>query len=205
MADMTKSGLAIALSRLRAFSGPDDRLEQYLSDPEIAAEVLWYAFMRGNIRDRTVADLGAGTGMLGIGALMLGAKRLIFVEKDQEAIRILEENLKGYRSYKIIHDDISRFEGRADTVLQNPPFGTRENHADREFLKKAFTVADAVYSFHKTSTKRYILSLAEKSGFAGLVVDDFSFPLKKTRPYHKRRLHRIEVTCFLFLKKTITI
>ena len=41
-----------------------------------------------------------------------------------------------------------------DTVIMNPPFGTRVTSADMVFLKTAYDVATtSVYSLHKTSTR----------------------------------------------------
>ncbi len=200
MEKMSKSGLAIELSRLKVFTDAHMKLEQHPTDPEIAADVLWSAYMRGDIEGKIIADLGAGTGILGIGALMLGAGKVEFVEKDLDAIRLLEENLRGFRDYEIKQADILDIEGRADTVLQNPPFGTREKNIDRIFLKKAFGMAGKVYSFHKTATKGYIISFAEKKGFSVEGVIDFRFPLKQSQPHHRRRIHRIEVSCIIFKK-----
>jgi predicted RNA methylase len=50
-----------------------------------------------------------------------------------------------------------------DTVIMNPPFGTRVKNADMIFLKAAFDVASSsVYSLHKTSTRE----VRECSAFA---------------------------------------
>ena len=39
---------------------------------------------------------------------------------------------------------------RADTVLMNPPFGTRRKGADMEFLEAAFNLStNAIYSLNK--------------------------------------------------------
>src|SRR3989338_11601347 len=92
---ITKSRLAIILSKLRQFENPKFLDEQYTTDSEIAAMVLWNAYMSGNIKGKTIAYLGAGTGILGIGALLLGAKKVFFVEKDENAVKILKENLEG--------------------------------------------------------------------------------------------------------------
>ncbi|CAN0900116.1 rRNA N6-adenosine-methyltransferase METTL5 [Linum grandiflorum] len=41
-----------------------------------------------------------------------------------------------------------------DTVVMNPPFGTRKKGADMDFLSAALKIASqAVYSLHKTSTR----------------------------------------------------
>ena len=82
----SKSGLAVVLSRLSVFQRPKVRVEQYPTDSEIAAEVLWSAFMKGDIDKMCIADLGCGTGILGIGALLLGAKKVYFLDIDQNAL-----------------------------------------------------------------------------------------------------------------------
>ena len=46
---MTKSGLAVLLSRLEGFKEPKVREEQYLMDSEIAAFVLWNAYLLKDI------------------------------------------------------------------------------------------------------------------------------------------------------------
>ena len=53
---LTKSGLAIKLSRLKAFSSPKLLSEQYPTDSEVAADVLWAAFMNGDIEGKIVAE-----------------------------------------------------------------------------------------------------------------------------------------------------
>ena len=41
----------------------------------------------------TVVDMGAGNGILGIGALLLGASKVIFVETDPAALDTIETNI----------------------------------------------------------------------------------------------------------------
>jgi rRNA N6-adenosine-methyltransferase METTL5 len=46
---------------------------------------------------------------------------------------------------------------RADTVVMNPPFGTRRKGADMEFLAAALKLSrGSVYSLHKSSTRSHI-------------------------------------------------
>ncbi len=49
--------------------------------------------MLGSLEGVTVLDLFAGTGALGIEALSRGAGRVVFVERDHLAARVLGENL----------------------------------------------------------------------------------------------------------------
>jgi putative methylase len=192
----SRATLAVMLSKLEIFQSPDQRLEQYATDSEVAATALWDAYMKGDIQGRVIADLGAGTGILGIGALMLGAKKVIFVEKDD--ISTLQRNLGAKDRAIVMQMDISDFSEHCDVVIENPPFGTQDKHADRLFLKKAFFIAPIVYSFHKSETIPYLEGFAKQHGFSMTGRHDFSFPLKKTLAHHKKSIHRIDVTCARF-------
>ncbi|MBN1385465.1 methyltransferase [Candidatus Woesearchaeota archaeon] len=194
---LSKSGLAIELSKLKAFEDPSAKQEQYPTDSEIAAEVLWQAKMLGDVDDKKISDLGAGTGILGIGALLLGAEECIFVEKDADAVKICKENIEGYDiNAEVIQGDINDLNEKCDVIIMNPPFGTKKEHADKRFLEQAFRTADIIYSFHKTSTEKFVKAIAKDHGFDVTNRWDFSFPLKKTHKFHKRKIHRIEVSCF---------
>jgi len=191
---LTKSSLAIALSRLDVFDRPDLLSEQYPTDSEVAAEALWQAYMLGDIKGKSIIDLGAGTGILGIGALLLGARSCKFVEIEPEAVKTLRANLRGLGlKSRIIQSEINLFEGSADVVIQNPPFGTKTIHADRDFLIKAMASAPVVYSFHKAATQTFIEKIAEKNGFCETHCWQYAFPLKRTHNHHTRRIHKIDV------------
>jgi len=191
----TKKELAVTLSKLKVFDAADIKLEQYPTDSEIASDVLWSGYMNHDLKG-TIADLGAGTGILGIGALLLGSSKVFFVEKDAFALKILHQNVDEFDNYEIISSDISEFDIKVDVVIMNPPFGTRIIHADTDFLLKAFSIAPVIYSFHKTSTKAYIEGFSNKNGYQVTTVMDFTYPLKKTQKQHKRNIHRIDVSCF---------
>lgn len=192
----SKNELAIALSKLNSFDSPKMESEQYNTDSEIAAEVLWTAFMDGDIKNRTIADLGAGTGILGISCLLLGAKKVYFVEQDKDVIQTLKNNIERNPRAVIVNKDISGFTQKVDVVIQNPPFGTKRKHADREFLVKAFSLAKTIYSFHKTSTRRFIESIAKDHQFQITGVFEFSFSLKKTMDFHTKKTRKIQVSCY---------
>lgn len=195
---LTKSGLAIKLSRLKTFSSPKLLLEQYPTDSEIAAEVLWIAYMKGDVEGKIVADFGCGTGILGIGCLLLGAKRVYFVDSDGEALSAAAENLNSLRlkGFELIKSGISKISLDCDVVVQNPPFGTKRKHADRVFLLKAFSTACVIYSIHKASSTAFIEKLSRDNGFMITDVLRCRMPLKSSFSFHKRRLHRIDAACF---------
>ena len=196
----SKSALAVQLGKVAPFKAPKDRAEQYATDPELAADMLWLAYMQRDIEGRKVLDLGAGTGILGIGALMLGAKKVMFVENDKDAIEQLKENLSGFDSYEIIDKDATSTLPTADIVVTNPPFGTRDKHADICFLDSASKVAETVYSIHKSVTKDYIIGHAKKLGYRTTHHLEREIMLKRTQGFHTRSIHRIGVTVFRLQK-----
>lgn len=203
----SKSQLAIVLSRLEGFYKPKVRQEQYLIDSEIGASVLWNAYLLGDIEGNVIADLGCGTGVLGIGALLLGSNTVFFVDFDEEALKTAKNNVlkvksEGYSlgKAKFICQDISNLKIKAEVVLQNPPFGTKIKHNDIFFLEKAMETAPVVYSFHKSETKAFLQRFSAKNNAETTHIWDFKFPLKATFEFHRRQIHRINVSCFRFQK-----
>ncbi len=205
--NITKSGLAVVLSQLKNFEEPKVRQEQYFMDSEIAASVLWNAYLLKDIEGKEIADLGCGTGVLGIGALMLGAKHAFFVDSDEKALQTAKDNISKVKSegYELgeaefICSDIGKLEIKADTIIQNPPFGTKIRHNDIFFLQKALQTVDVVYSFHKSETLGFLRKFAAKNNAEITHVFDFKFPIKASFSFHRRQIHRINVSC-LRLKK----
>jgi len=201
----SKSKLAIILSKLKTFSSPDLMAEQYATDSEIAAEVLWNAFYLYDIENKTIADLGSGTGILGLGALLLGAKKVFFIESDKNSTKTAKENLKfleeklGIKLVKkaiFLNQDINNFNEKVDIVIQNPPFGTKQKHADKMFLEKAFSITKIIYSFHKLETERFVNKISEDYGFEITHLWKFDFPIKATYSFHRKKIQRIKVGCW---------
>ena len=211
----TKSGLGIFLSTLKGFEDPKVMSEQYTVEPEIAADVLWRALYSEKVRDREVADLGCGTGILGIGALILGASKVYFIDNDENVLKIAKNNLKyTYDCIKsecsdeenimdravFLCQNIENFDKKVDTVIMNPPFGVKVRHADKIFLTKAFEIANSVFSFHKSESEAFILAFSGDSGFKVIERLDFSWPLKQTMKFHKSKIRRIPVSCFIMYR-----
>lgn len=205
---ISKSRLAIILSQLKGFYSPKVGQEQYLMDSEIAAFTIWNAYLLRDIEGKVIADLGCGTGILGIGALLLRAKYVFFVDYDKKALETAKNNILNVKSegYKLgksefICQNIDKLGVKTDIVLQNPPFGTKLRHSDIIFLKKAIETAPVVYSFHKSETKSFLRQFADKNNAKITHIWDFKFPLKATFIFHRRKIHRISVSCFRFERK----
>lgn len=201
----SKSRLGIVLSNLDGFYDPKVRVEQYLMDSEIGASVLWNAYLLGDTEGKVMADLGCGTGMLGIGALLLGAKSVIFVDSDGDALEIAKNNILKVKSEnyslgkaKFICQDVGKVDIKTEVVLQNPPFGTKVKHHDIYFLEKALQIASVVYSFHKSETKQFLERYAARKNTKITHIWDFQFPLKASFLFHRRQIHRIKVSCLRF-------
>jgi putative methylase len=189
---ITKKKLAIELSKLDLDRVLDASLEQYDTPSEIAAELLWYAHMQGAIENRSVVDLGCGSGILGKGALLLGAREVYFVDVDENAISLAKKNVSEKNAF-FERMDVADFDGKHNTVIMNPPFGVQVRKADKAFLRKAFKVSKEIFSIHKRESGKFIDGLIKDTGFEVMNVVDFKLMLKKTYDFHKQDKRYVSV------------
>ncbi len=197
---MNQKSLAILLSKLKTFDHPKVNLEQYQTDSEIAAEFLWQLNMGKKLNNKKIIDLGCGNGILGFGSLILGAKKVYFVDLDKESIFLAKENKKFLEKEldtkldcEFINKDIKDFNQKADIVIQNPPFGVKKSHNDKKFLTKAFTLAPLIYSFHKIESENFIKSFSKDNSFKSKLILELNFPLRKTLIFHKKKVYFVKV------------
>lgn len=208
-ANWTKKQLAIELSKLKGFEEVSVKLEQYATPSEIAADWLWKAAFKGDIAGKVSVDAACGPGILGCGALLLGAKKVYFVDKDEKALEIAQKNVEVLeRAYFIGKSefsccDISDFSvsDLVDTVLQNPPFGTKVKHHDKIFLEKAFTIGRVGYSMHKSTTAGFVEAMARDYHFRITEVWPYDFKLPMSLPWHKKRWHNVKVAVWRMEKQ----
>jgi len=198
--------LEMTLQRLAGFSRPQAALEQYQTPAPLAARLLYHALMKGDIEGKTVCDLGCGTGILAIGAALLGAASVTGVDIDDRALAVARENAD------LIGTDIAFLAadlreggcrdriGTCDTVVMNPPFGAQKAHADRPFIDCAVALAPVTYSIFNAGSIPFVeaytaqkAEITEKIGGA--------FPIKRTFAFHTRDVQEIEVE-ILRLKRT---
>lgn len=90
---------------------------------------------------------------------MMGGGHVVGVDVDPSALEIAALNIvecELTNSIDLIHSNVAQLGlKKFDTVVTNPPFGTRVKGADMLFLKTAIDHATtAVYSLHKTSTRQ---------------------------------------------------
>ena len=148
-----KLDLEMALSKIQPYSEPAPDLEQYTISADVAATMLYIAaYSHGNIVNKRVVDLGCGTGRLTIGAALLGAKEVVGVDIDRNAVEVASNCAEKFdlrKKTQWIITDIDSVNGHFDTVLQNPPFGVQKRGADRKFVVKALELSNVIYSLHK--------------------------------------------------------
>jgi 16S rRNA (guanine966-N2)-methyltransferase len=84
----------------------------------------------GPLDGASVIDLYAGSGAMGLEALSRGAARAVFVERDADAVRVIERNLDTLRLTGTVlrQDAVAALAGEAgsgrkyDLVLVDPPY-----------------------------------------------------------------------------------
>ncbi|MBI5797308.1 methyltransferase [Candidatus Woesearchaeota archaeon] len=204
---MNKKELEILLSKIASFDAPQSGLEQYATSSSIAADLVWNAFQNGHINEKVIADLGCGPGVLGIAALILGAKHVSFVDKDKKALAQVQKNISQMQgllqrnfSCVFLLQDVQEFQTKVDVVLQNPPFGVQEVHADQAFLLTAMHAAPVIYSFHKFSTQDFVEKFVQAEGYHVVSFYRYEFPIKKQQHFHTQAVKYIDAACFLIEK-----
>lgn len=99
-----------------------------------------------------------------------------------------------------LSSDSNKWSKVFDTVVMNPPFGTKHNAGmDIRFLTTAFNLArNSVYSLHKTSTREYIQRKANELGSQATVIATLRYNLDSSYKFHKKSSIDIEVDCWRF-------
>ncbi|MFB6352623.1 MAG: METTL5 family protein [Halobacteriales archaeon] len=198
----SRRSLERRLADLEAFEAPRVELEQYATPAHLAASLVHRADLAGDLR-RPVVDLGAGTGILGLGAALRGAPRVVAVERDRAAVAVGRRNERRLAppvGVDWVLADATRpplaRDGR--TVLMNPPFGAQRGreHADRSFLAAAADLAAVSYSVHNAGSRAFVEAFAADHG--GTVTHAFEAPLELDRQYHFHERDRAERTAEVF-------
>ena len=191
---MKKRDLEIRLQNLAPFKEPKVELEQYPTHSSIATDVLFEAYANGDIAGKDVVDLGCGTGIFAIGASLLGASSVKAYDLDDGALAIAKDNADALGcDIDFIQADISEVEGKFDTALMNPPFGSQRKHADQPFLRTAMRVADVVYSIHMACTLDYLNK--ETQTFSKEIVGHriYKYDIPHTFTFHTKTKKSVDI------------
>eukprot|EP01079_Euglenida_sp_SAG-EU17-18_P002241 gene2241-3118_t len=185
--------LESALCGVEVFAKPKVQLEQYITPPHLAAQLLLHMHEDGNVEGCNILDLGCGTGMLGIGCAVLGAGQVTGVDLDPAALAIASENVAEFELDGVVGlmlGDVRktvpslRRGGMFDTAVTNPPFGTKDNAGlDMLFLHAAV----------QSSTRAHVLSKARSWGCKARVVAELRYNLDASYKFHKKASKDIAV------------
>ena len=183
--------LAMYLSKLEPLPCEDVELEQYSTDGNLASSFLSAVVSFGDLSSETVVgDLGAGNGILGIGALKIGAKKCIFLETDKKACLAISNNLSKDsldESGIVINEflDEKTFFPKVDLIVCNPPWGRQKEKADRPFLDliiKNGSVTHMMHSSHSTHIRPFF----ESKNWTVEKYNEFDFYLPGKYSHHKK-------------------
>jgi putative methylase len=201
---MGKRGLERRLSRLDGFDEPRADLEQYATPADVAAHIVHRADLQGDLRRRTVVDLGAGTGLLALGAALRGPDRVLALELDADALAIARENehrLDDAVAVDWVQADATMPPLPLDgdvTVLTNPPFGAQDGNegADRAFLAAAAALGDVSYSIHNAGSQSFVEAFVADNGGTVTHAFEAAFAVDRQFGFHTEARRELAVEVY---------
>lgn len=196
-----KKHLEMRLQSVPAHPRPKVGLEQYTTPSIIASDLIWNAYSLGDVEGKNIVDLGCGTGVFAIGSALMGANSSLGVDIDEDSIRLaidVKDKLN-VDNLDFIVSDICRFNGSfdADTVFQNPPFGSQRNAdsgQDLKFVKKAVELnPEVLYSFHMASTEEFLIKFYSDNNLEITHIFRYKFPIPKIYEFHTKEKADVDV------------
>ena len=190
-----KRDLEIALQAIAPHPNPKVHLEQYTTPADIAADILFSAcYTYEDIRGKSVLDLGTGTGRLAIGAAILGAEQVVGIDVDAATVQsALSDSKRMQLKVDWVVGDIESVQDPFDTVIMNPPFGTKREHADIRFLRVALKVGKVIYSIHKSTTHSFISRWLKDAGAESEILMTTKMLIPHQYNFHHKRRHVVVV------------
>mmetsp|Transcript_11939 Transcript_11939/g.36399 ORF Transcript_11939/g.36399 Transcript_11939/m.36399 type:complete len:219 (+) Transcript_11939:1669-2325(+) len=205
--------LESTLGCVRPFSSPNVELEQYPTSAHIASRMLFTAADSfDDIVDKSVGDFGCGGGILAAGASIMGASYVLGLDIDPHVLDVAAGNLDALEvdvelacldvaSLGTEQSSVRAFlVGKPfDTVVMNPPFGTRRKGIDTAFVNSALELCSgAVYSLHKTSTREHLRRKAAGWNVNARVVAELRYDIPKMYRFHTQKSKDVAVDLWRF-------
>ena len=196
-----KKHLEMRLQSVPAHPKPKVDLEQYTTPSIIASDLIWNAHSLGDIGDLDIVDLGCGTGVFAIGSALMGANSSIGVDIDEDSITLARDvkDKLNVDNVEFIVSDICDFNevSNADTVFQNPPFGSQRNAdsgQDLKFIQKAIELnCKVLYSFHMASTEEFLIKYYNDNNLEITHIFRYNFPIPKIYDFHTKEKQNVDV------------
>jgi putative methylase len=203
------------IQKTEPFSDPKVELEQYTIDAKCAVDIVYIAGVEfDDIRNCFIFDFGTGTGRLSLASAFFNPDKILSIDIDFSALKSLRSNailLDVWDKIDPICTEISRFEPNLEflkekiniTTIMNPPFGVQRKRADRNFLKKSFSLSDVIYSIHLDNEKvtKFISKFANKHKWRIDFIFPFNMVLERSFWFHTQKKKSIDVNLFRFIKR----
>ena len=199
--------MAIELSKLEPHPCNSVKLEQYVTEGDLAAFWLLAVDQLDDLENKSVLDLGAGNGILGLGTAYLGANEILLIEADHDAHEVSKSNIaKVNQKFDIKINSIKAMIGideielskKYDIIIMNPPWGFQTEKADRPLLEFSFGLnADSIYVLHSAKEK-HLQAMAKDFGYEGEIVFETDFRLPAKYSHHTKKTSMTEVRCWRF-------
>ena len=178
-------------------------LEQYPTEGNLAAAWLTKIDLGDGFEGKHVLDLGAGNGILGIGAAFLKARHVTMVECDPITVDTLQNNIRdvdGTSMCTIIEAMVDgtalNLEQPVDMVIMNPPWGVQTQRADRVFFETIFAMEIPIVHFIHSIDAEHLLPLAHSNGYElhSIYQDDFRLPAAYA--HHSKNKASTRIRCY---------
>ena len=191
---MKRKELEMRLQRVAPFDEPSAALEQYPTPSTIASDILFSAYVNGDVCDKTVNDLGCGTGIFSIGAKLLGANVVRGYDISRSALDVARKNIELLNvDVELMECDVTEVNDRADTTFMNPPFGCQNRRADRLFLDKAMELSDSIYSIHMADTLDFLNEYIESKGREIVAYATYKYKSPHTFTFHRKEKKEVDI------------
>ncbi|MGC9010321.1 MAG: METTL5 family protein [Sulfolobales archaeon] len=193
------------IQKIPGFKRPSRKYEQYITPSWLVAEIITEAYLRNEIKNRFIADLGCGTGRISIASAYVGAERVLCLDiscSDLETVNNLSKELKIDHVIDIVCWDINHeIPAKVDTTIMNPPFGVYRRGYDLLFLDRAFDITkETIYSIHKYNKRsmELIYERARRRNFEMNILGIYDMEIPAIFETHRRRIYRFEVAVLYF-------
>jgi predicted RNA methylase len=163
-----------------------------ISNAEIAEMEENIDFLQARVKDLTAAEASVTSNAVGLrrgGGRGTGRGRGQARGRGQKPAPARCSTTEARQLIMSDDDGLPLASNCVDTVLTNPPFGTKSNAGmDLRFLRTATRLSRrAVYSFHKTSTRNFLKRQVEGWGFEIQVVAEMHFDLPQSYKFHQKK------------------
>jgi len=166
------------------------------------------AYLRNDVKNRYIADLGCGTGRISIASAFMGAERVLCIDlscHDLETVNILSKEFELDHVIDIVCWDVNKeIFVNVDTTIMNPPFGVYRRGYDLLFLNRAFSISRrSIYSIHKYNKEsiELIFERADRRGFEANVLGVYDMEIPAIFETHRRRIYRFKVAVLYFRRR----